>query len=131
MSLPALNVPFPSLIVPLPVYKFPNKLAPKVPNSIPRNPFFLFYSFILIVLLTPFINKLDSSSDLTIFIISFIFPYEIIHVVWHKTKCKQREAKSEGQKHDPNIFLGITASVADPAAVNRNGILCWLNGLMV
>ena len=117
--------------MPLRVYKFPNKLAFKVSNSIPRNPFFLFYSFILIVSLTPFINKLDSSSDLTIFIISFIFPYEIIHVVWHKAKCEQREAKSEGQKPDPNIFLGITAPVADSAAVNRNGILYWLNGLMI
>ena len=47
--------------------------------------------------------------------VSFIFLFEFINVVI-------REAKSKG-RHDPNIFLRIDASVADAAAVNRNGII--------
>ena len=43
------------------------------------------------------INKPDSSSDLTIFIILLISSFEIIHVV----------------KPDPEIFLLIAASVSD------------------
>ena len=68
-SWPALTVPLPALIVPLPVNKFPNKPALKVPNNIPRNPPFRSFASFLIVSLTSFINKPDSSSDLTIFII--------------------------------------------------------------
>ena len=49
-----------ALIVPLPVKIFPNKLAPKVPNNIPRNPRFVLLLRFLIVSLTPFINKPDS-----------------------------------------------------------------------
>ena len=60
----------------------------------------------------PCINKPDSPSDLTIFIISFISSLEIINVVLP----------------DPNIFLWIAASIA--AAVNPNGIKMLLaNGL--
>ena len=93
---------------------FPNKLAPKLPNKIPRNlPFCSFASF-LIVSLTPFINKPDSSKDLTIFIMPFISSLGIINVV-HK-------AKSEGCAPNPNIFLWIAASVAAAAAVNPDGI---------
>ena len=61
----------------------------------------------------PFINKPDSSRDLTI-LISFISSLEIINVY----VC---EAKSEGRP-DPNIFLCIAVSVTDAAAVNANGI---------
>ena len=63
---------FLALIVPLPVNKFPNKLAPKVSNNIQRNPPFYPFAPFWIVSLTPFINKPDSSSDLTIihFIVS-------------------------------------------------------------
>ena len=62
----------------------------------------------------PFINTPDSSSDLTIHIISFISSFEIIYVV----------------TPDPNIFRWIAASVADAAAVNGNGIKTLLaNGL--
>ena len=58
--------------------------------------------------------KTDSSSDLTIFIISFISSLEIINVVLP----------------DPNIFLWIAVYVADAAAVNPNGIKMLLaNGL--
>ena len=46
--------------------------------------------------------------------VSFISSFEIINVVI-------REAKSEG-RHDPNIFLWITASLTDDAAVNAKGI---------
>ena len=81
MPSPALNVPLLALIgprpwivpiAPLPVNKFPNKLAPNIPNIILRNPPFYSFTSFLIVLVTPFIDKPDSSSDLTIFIISFI-----------------------------------------------------------
>ena len=43
----------------------------------------LFSSFasFLIVLLVPYVNKPDSSSDLTFFIASFIFSFEIIYGV--------------------------------------------------
>ena len=56
------------------------------------------------VSLMPFINKPDSSIDLTIYIISFISSLEIINVV----------------KPYPNIFLQIAASVVDAATVNVN-----------
>ena len=45
----------------------------------------------------PFINKPDSSMDLTILMIPFISLFEIINVVI-------REAKSKGRP-DPNIFF--------------------------
>ena len=37
---PALYIPlpFPALYIPFPVKRFPNKLAPNVPNNILRNP---------------------------------------------------------------------------------------------
>ena len=61
-----------------------------------------------------FINKPDSSSDLTIFMISVISSFEIINVV----------------VPDPNIFLLIAASVAYAGAVNTNDIKMLLaNGL--
>ena len=52
------------------------------------------------------INKPDTSSDLTSFIISFIFSFKVIHVVLP----------------DPSTFLWIAASVFDVAAVNPNDI---------
>ena len=90
---------------PLPVSRFPNKLAPNVPNDIPRNPPFCSLTSFLIASLTPFINKPDSSSYLTICVISFIPLFEIINVVLP----------------DPKIFLWIPASVAAAAAVNPIG----------
>ena len=97
-------IPSPALIVPLPVNRFSNKLAPKVPNNIPRNH-----------LLCPFPSFLIVSSwDLTVFIVWLIFSFGIIIVV-------TREAKSNGRAK-PNIFLWIAASVAYAAAVNPNGI---------
>ena len=83
-------------------------------NDIPRNPPFCSFASFLIALLTPFINKPDYSSDLTIFAISSISLFEIINVVLP----------------DPNIFLSLAASVAESAAVNPNGIKTLLaNGL--
>ena len=59
---------------------------------------------------------------MTIFIISFISTFKIINEV----VC---EARSKGQP-DPNIFLGIAASVADAATVNLNVVKTLLaNGL--
>ena len=115
----------------LSVCKFPNKLAPELLNNIPRNSPFLFYSFIFIVSLTPFVNKPHSSSDWTILIISFIFSYEIISVASHEAKSEQRKAKSEEQNLIQNILLAKTLSVADADAVIRNGISYWFNSLMV
>ena len=65
--MPALTIPFPfffpepALRIRFPANKFPNKLAPKVPNNILKNPpFYSFVSF-LIVLVTPFSKMLESS----------------------------------------------------------------------
>ena len=74
-------MPSPALIFPLPANIFPNKPAPNVPNNILRNiPFSSFASF-LIISLTPFINKPDSSRDLIFLMISFVYFLEIISVV--------------------------------------------------
>ena len=64
-----------ALIVPLSNNRFSNKLAPYIPNNILRNPPFYSFATCLIVLLTHFINKPDSSSDMTIFMISFIYSF--------------------------------------------------------
>ena len=66
---------------------------------------FLFFCFIIIVSLTPFIHKPDSSRDLIIFMISYISSLEIINVV----------------KADLKTFLWIVPSIAGAAAVNPNG----------
>ena len=61
-----------------------------------------------------FINKPESSSDLEIFVISFVSSFPFIDVF----------------VPDPNIFLWIGASLAD--AVNTNGIKALVaNGLIV
>ena len=66
---PALIISSLALIMPLPIYHFPNKLATNLPNNILRNhPFCTFASF-LIVSLTTFINTPDSSTDFTIFMV--------------------------------------------------------------
>ena len=64
---PALTISFPflfpepALTIPFAANKFPNKLAPKASNNILKNlPFCSFVSF-LIVLVTPFSKKLESS----------------------------------------------------------------------
>ena len=56
-----LIVSSPALIVLLTVERFPNKLAPKVPNNIPKNLQFCYFALCLIVSLTPFIKNPDSS----------------------------------------------------------------------
>ena len=66
-SVPGLTIPFPFLFPELaftilfPVNKFPNKLAPKVPNKILKNPPFCSFVLFYIVLVTPF-NKISKSS---------------------------------------------------------------------
>ena len=109
-------VPLPILITsrlgilaftPLPVYRFPNNLAPNLPNNILRNPSFLFFCFIFNCFLKPFINKPDSLRDLTIFMISSISSIKTLNAV----------------VPDPTIFLSIPASTAAAAAaVNPNCI---------
>ena len=66
---------------PLLVNRFPNVLAPNVPNNILRNFPFCYFSSFLIVLLTLFINKRNYLSELTILMISFISSFKIINVV--------------------------------------------------
>ena len=91
-------------------------MVPNVPNSLLKIPPSCCFASFLIVLLTPFINKQDSSRDLTIYIISFISSFQIISVA----------------KPDPNIFLWTAASVADAAAVHPNCIKILLaNGLSI
>ena len=114
---PALTIPYsllfpePVLTMPFPVNKFPNKLAPRVPSNILKNPPFCYFISFSIVLVTPFNRTLESSRACTIFIISFISSFEIIKVVFP----------------DPNTFLCIPASAADAAAVNPKGIIpFWL-----
>ena len=99
----ALTVPSPVVIVLLPVNRFLNKLAPKVPNNILRNPpfcsfasFYLFHWHLSLTILLPFISS-----------------FKIIVL-----------------KPDPHIFLRIAAFFANDAAVNPNGIKTILtNGL--
>ena len=50
---PALIEPSPVLIQP--VKRFPNKLSPKVPNNIPRNPPFCSFRSFLSISLTSFL----------------------------------------------------------------------------
>ena len=74
---PALMTPIWNILLNI----FPNIAAPKLPINIPRNS--CLYSLVSssVVLLAPFINKPESSEDLTIFI-SSISSFEIISVVF-------------------------------------------------
>ena len=60
---PDLVVPSPAIIVPLPVNRFPNKIAPKFLNNTRRNPTFCSFAPFLIVLVMALISKPDTSSD--------------------------------------------------------------------
>ena len=91
--------------MPLPGYRFANKLGPNVPNNILINLLFCPFASFLIVSLTRLINKSNRSSYLIIFMTSFTPSSEIINVV----------------TPDLNFLLRITASVADSAAVHPNG----------
>ena len=71
---------FTCLYYALSVNVLPNMLAANVPNKIELNPPFCSFGSFLIDSLTPFISNHDSSSDLTIFIISSISSLEIINV---------------------------------------------------
>ena len=64
---PALCIPLTFLFTPLPVRRFPNKLAPNVPNNILRNPPFCFFISFLTDSVIPFNNKPESSSDFLLF----------------------------------------------------------------
>ena len=104
----------PALIVLLPANRVPNKLAPNLPNNIPRSSPFCSFAPFLMVLLTIFINNPDSSKDLTIFNISFISSFKTINYVIP----------------DPNMFLLIAASLGDAVAVNPNGIKTLLANIL-
>ena len=88
----------------------------------PRNPYLFSFPLLLVVSLTPFINKPDSSRDLTMFIISIISLLEIANVVYF--------AKSEERVPDPKILFWIAVYVTDATVVNPNGSRTLLaNGL--
>ena len=81
LPLPALTIPSPALIIPFPpINKLPNKLAPKVPKSIPKNPPLCSLVSFSIVLVTHF-NKIPEFSNTSIiFIVSFISYCSIINL---------------------------------------------------
>ena len=84
---------------------FPNKLAPKLPNKIPKYHYFCSFVSFLIVLVTTFNKILESSRDWTIFIMPFISSYEIVKVT----------------TPEPCIFFWVPASIAEAAAVVPSG----------
>ena len=102
---PARTIPSPAVIMPFPpVHKLPNKLAPKVPKSIPKNPRLCSLVSFSIVLITPF-NKIPEFSNASIIlIISFMSSCSIINLT-----------------PEPCIFFCIFPSIADIAAVKPNG----------
>ena len=104
-----------ALIVPLPLNRMPNKLAPKVSNYIRRDLPFYSLALFLIPLLMSFINNPNSSNYLTLFIASFILLFKIINVV----------------TLDQNILLWIAASVADAATIYPNGIKTLLANYLI
>ena len=109
LPLPTRTIPSPALIIPFPVNKLPNKLAPKVPKSILKNPPPCSLVSFSIVLLTPFNKIPEFSSASIIFIISFISSSSIINLT-----------------PEPCIFFCILPSIADIAAVKPNGANTFL-----
>ena len=101
--------PSPARIIYLLANKFPNKSS-NVPNNIPINPPLCSFASFLIVSLTPFINKGDSSRDFTIFMKAIISSCEINNVVIP----------------DPKMFFQIAASFTEAGAVNSTGIKTFL-----
>ena len=73
---PAVLTALPVLVTFFAAYAFPNIAGANVPNDFEGNPAYCLFASFLIVLLVP-----DSSSDLTIFIISFFSSFEIINAV--------------------------------------------------
>ena len=77
--LPAFTIPSPALIIPFPVNKLTNKLAPKVPSNILKNPpLCSLVSFSIVLLLLHQIPEFSNAS--IIFIISFMSSYSIINL---------------------------------------------------
>ena len=78
---PVLITPSPAPITPFSAIVLPNKLAANGPSNIERSyPCCSSVSF-LIVLLIPCASDSDSSTNLTIFVISSISSFEIINAV--------------------------------------------------
>ena len=84
---------------------FPNRLAPKEPNNMRKNPPFCFFVLFLIVLMTPSNKILESSRARTVFIMSFISLFKIIKVF----------------VLEPCMFFSIRALIAEGGAVIPNG----------
>ena len=75
-----------ALITPFLANRLPNKLAPNVPNKMPRIPHFRYFASFSFVLLALFMNKPNSSRNLTIFIKSSISLFEITNAVVTKSR---------------------------------------------
>ena len=73
--------PSPVVITPLPDSVFLNKITANVLNNIGLNPLSCSLASFLSVSLVHFISNPDSSSDLTIFILSSISSFEIIFTI--------------------------------------------------
>ena len=83
-------MPSPAPIILFPVNVFANMLAANASNNIQRTPPFCSVASFLFVSLIPIISNPDSSSYLTIFIISSISSFEIINAVVCKAKSEER-----------------------------------------
>ena len=109
MASPAFIVPLTAHNTPLTGNIFRNKVAPKVPHNIARNPPFCYFTSFSILLLTLFLNKPYFPSKLTICMISFTSLLKIINVA----------------VLDPSINIiprSISSSVSDAVVVNAKFI---------
>ena len=78
---PALTIPLPARTIPFhPDNKLPNKLSPKVPKSILKNPVFCSLVSFSIVFVTPFHKIPEFSKASIIFIISFMPSCSIVNL---------------------------------------------------
>ena len=85
----------------MPVNRFPNKLAPNIPNNLVKNPPFCSFASFWIVSLTQ--NNPESSIN---------YFYDIFHFF----------SRDYSNKAGPEHFFKNHTSVADATAVNPNGI---------
>ena len=104
---PVLFTPSFALITPFPVIAFLNIPAANVSNCIGRNPLFCYFASFLIGSLVPYINNLNSSSDLTIFVISSISSFQIINAAVREAKHQGRPVHSFEKLHLLLTFLLI------------------------
>ena len=106
----------------------PNKLAPKVPNKIPRNLSFCYFVSFLIVLVTPFNKILEPSRAWAIFKMLFIPLFESIKIVvpepcifcWIPAAVIPNEVKTFFAKVTAT-FINVTANLLNNNPINSPG----------